>query len=242
MRVLVSNAESGVSKRAKFRNFSPIDSIKEVVDVAASVLQLDPWAHIVDKLALRGNRPIPASLWYYEPSAADGKFEVKTWSAPGAPEKVIAVFAGIASGYKALAHDEEWFNHACESCSNNGEVDEDSFLREHGRSMKTSLVGWTFKKASALTSLNPRSKLVFNRDHEEVVPDARNDVDVASWLVVDDFASCPVFDPASLEVRPRGVLILLKNSRQGITPEDRSALATTAAMIGFVLSNGVKQE
>jgi hypothetical protein len=242
MRTLIGTTEAAIGECAKLGNGTTPKSIKQVLEVAACVMQLDPWGQIVAKLTFRKSTTIPASLWYYEPSAEQGKFDVKAWSAPGAPKDVKETFESVASRYKALAHDEEWFNSACESCSQNGAVDENKFLDEYGSQMKTSLVGWTYDKASALTSLNPPSRLVFNRDHETIVPEAKDDPTVARWLVVNDFACCPVFDPASLKVRPAGVLILLKNHRIGISHEDRTALATTAAMIGFLVSKGIKNE
>ena len=63
---------------------------------------------------------------------------------------------------------------------------------------------------------------------EKVFEDAKD-----APAVLNEFKSTRV-EP--FEGRPIGILILIRNGRREVTVEDRNTLATTAAMIGFVLS------
>lgn len=235
MRLLIAVAGLRIAQVVREHQRPLLPCVQEVMKVSASVAQLDPWGQLVKRITFRKKKIIPASVWLYHLNAS-GDFVVSAYSAPGAPPEVIDTFDKLKASYRATKHNDKWYKAARDECSDNGRVDVREFVSRHGAHLQTSLVGWVYENSSALSSADAEGHLVFNRRHEEFVPSAKNDSVVAPWLVVNSFAACPVFVPS--ESKPVGVLVLWKKSRTGITAEDRNTVATTAAMIGFLLATG----
>jgi len=164
MRSLVANAFAAVvGIRSAQQSWE--DVLPGMLHSGARVLTLNPWAQLVDRIALMlGKSSGGTVLWYLEP--VDGFFAVRAYVAPGAPPEVLELFKVLAKNHKPVALNPERYRRAKAWCKrDDGTFDRDKFLAIPDRSEYVSLVGYVFARRQAVGNGDTSQCLVFDHSY-----------------------------------------------------------------------------
>jgi hypothetical protein len=244
MRSLVAQAFTAVVaiRSASRTAESKASAVQGLLQGAARVLSLNPWAHLLERIApVLGQSPGGTVLWYLEPEGTG--FVVRAHVAPGAPAEVAILLQEIANNHKPVALDLERYRKAKEFCTRaDGSFNRDAFLAIPDRSEYVSLVGYVFARRQAVGNGDTSQCLVFDRSYLRKIDIGRLPAKAKRWLDFASAAAYPVFSPGHGPDQPVGVLLAFKCVKNGITAEDKSVLVMLSKLIGIVVAESRNRE
>lgn len=228
------------------------EQTKELLTQIARILHLNPF----DSLQRRLMRHVPAvaatTVWLHVPDADSDdatptRFRIADFGIAdeeSAGDAVIRALQQIQSGYRAAGHDDEWYQQNLAACQDrDGRLRIDEFRDLPERPSRTSLAGLAFAKRTSLSAIDPELQCVFDDSFLQYVDESQQDRRlVDAWMRVKAKAAFVILDPFQLGEAPLGVLVIWKNSLNGITTPDLSALATASRMLGLFMGVRRRQQ
>jgi hypothetical protein len=173
-----------------------------------------------------------ARALYFVPAPSGDFFELRAGTYPErAPESVREAFDWIRDNHHPRALNEPEFEklkQLAKGTNPKGWKERYRILAD--RNEHISVCGWIYDKQETLVAMNASQCLAFDnrfldrvREHvsKEVMP----------WLKVESFVGCPIIGKDS---RLAGVLLVIKNIRNGFAPEDLEVVITASQILGRI--------
>lgn len=235
LRRLVSQAETQLTQIRGLPDKSPdIRTLtKPFLTTIARVLYLSPFEGLQRLLFRFTKSPFArTTVWFLTPR--DGFLEILDFAVPRehhTDKAILEALDAIRQKNRPALHDETWYQLNLGKCTQDGRIDVERFRQLPDREQHTSLAGLALARRSTFTRYDPEARCVLDRSFLECVsPPTGKKALVERWLDVKDYAVTVV----NFEDQPIGVIAVWKNSVNGITRFDLSALSTACRVLGWV--------
>lgn len=194
-------------------------------------MRLSSWDAALRRL--KSPRPVVTSVWYFVPAETGDHFIVSSAVWPSnAPGNVRGAFDWIADNHKPKRLDELAFRKLVRKARDTGGRRwKKAYLRQTERHDVISVCGWVYEKQQILTSYDAEGCCAFNTSYSRCDKIQACSSEEQLWLRPGSFIACPV-PGAGRQLT--GVLIVLKNVRNGFTPEDVEPVVLSCQLLGRI--------
>lgn len=111
---------------------------------------------------------------------------------------------------------------------------EQRYLNTIERHQHISVCGWIYDKQETLMSMNASQSLVLDNSFLQKLEEQGFGTEVLQWLEIASFVGCPIVGKGQ---QPAGVLLVIKNIRNGFAPEDLEVVITASQILGRILQS-----
>ena len=179
-----------------------------------------------------------ARVLFFVPNSIGDAFELQAAAYPeDAPEGVRDAFDCIRDNHHPRILNEEKFEQLKQLAKGTSPRGwKQRYLVFTERHEHISICGWIYDKQETLIAMDASDCLAFDNSFLKRIRDAGGfGKEVLPWLEPGSFIGCPII---GLGGRPAGVLLVIKNIRNGFAPEDLEAVIMASQIMGNILQTG----
>jgi hypothetical protein len=211
------------------------EAIQLVLNGLRNILRLNASDRIIRLIRRLWRGRVHITTWYYVPEPTTKRcFYPRAIAYPDeAPESAIRAFNWLRTNHRPVFLNQEQFRvwrNVAKGVNPKGW--KTRYLNIKQRYDHASACGWIYLKQETLISRDASQCLVFDDSFLWKMADAGFGKKDLKWVEVGSFVGCPVIGQANLSI---GVLLVLKNTRNGLSPEDLELVIVGAQILGRIM-------
>jgi hypothetical protein len=210
-------------------------SLALVLKSTRNIIQLSPWDRTIRLMKFYRKGACLTSALYFVPDNVQRRFYIQESVFPeNVPDRVRDAYLIISQNHNPCFLDESEFErHKKLAKGNNPEGWQERFLNFAERSQFISVCGWIYEKKETLISRDADKCLAFDGSFIDKAKTIKGfSHKDKRWVDVKSFTGCIVNGPNG---RVAGVLLVMKNIRGGLVPEDLEITIIASQLMGRIL-------